>query len=55
MIAKNLSGIKNRAELQKTIKSLADAIYWERRLGRNYQADLFEETIKALSEIRFKD
>jgi len=55
MIAKNLPGLQNREDLQRTIQSLADAVYFERRLGRNKQADLFEETIKALSEIRFEE
>jgi len=55
MIAKNLPGLQNRDDLQRTIQSLSDAVFSERQLGRNKQADLFEETITALSEIRFEE
>jgi len=50
MVTKRLPGLENEQDLQQTLKSLADSIYPERRLGRNDQADLFENTIRAISE-----
>lgn len=55
MIIERLPGLENEQDLQQTLKSLDDSIYPERRLGRNKQADLFEETITALLEIRFEE
>jgi len=48
MTIERLPGFEKEHDLQQTLKSLADSIYPERRLGRNDQADLFEKTIQAI-------
>jgi len=46
--------MSNNLNFAKEIDNLLEAAYWERRLGRIRSSDLFEETAKALSQIRFK-
>ena len=54
MIAKNLPGINDEHDRDKLIQSVEDSVYWYRRMGNNKAADLMEQTIKALSQIKFE-
>ena len=54
MLKERYPGIENEKDLREIIKSLAESVYPYRRMGNNVAADLAEDTIKALSAIKFE-
>lgn len=54
MLVEKLPGIENEQQRDELINRLLDGAYWARRLGKNKASDLFENTAKSLTKIRFK-